>query len=110
MAKTNYEVVNTALGMFMDKTRDKIIVGDKGYEEESLKEEKRRQKYLELDLTEKERKTIDKYVAQIEYRCARAADLSYMAGIKNAIELMNGLGLLKKKKVKKSFRRKLLQK
>ena len=110
MAKINYEVVNTALGMFMDKTRDKIIVGDKGYEEESLKEEKRRQKYLEWDLTEKKRKTIDKYVAQIEYRCARAADLSYMAGIKNAIELMNGLGLLKKKKVKKSFRRKLLQK
>lgn len=100
MAKIDYEIVNTALGMVMDKTRDKIILADKEYKEESIKEEHRRQKYLDLDLSDKERKIIEKYVAQIENRCGRTADLSYMAGVKNAIELMNGLGLLKKKKLK----------
>ena len=100
MGKIDYETINSALGMFMDKTRDKIVVADKEYKEESIKEEQRRQKYLNLNLNNKERKIIEKYVTQIENRCGRVADHSYMAGVKNAIELMNGLGLLKKKKVK----------
>lgn len=41
MGKIDYETINSALGMFMDKTRDKIVVADKEYKEESLKEEKR---------------------------------------------------------------------
>ena len=53
------------------------------------------QRYENLDLTKRQRKVINDYVACASTANHRYADISYMCGIKDTVSLLVSLGLIK---------------
>lgn len=100
MDKFIEKVLERGLGNIIDKDMDKLTYSDKIYQKDSKDEVELEEKYSALDLDKHQRIIIDDYIECIRTVNARGVELAFLAGVRDAIKFLNGLGLLKGSKVK----------
>lgn len=89
------KLLEMGMGQFMDHSRQDLIMTDEVYLKDIEDEGELEQRYITLDLPEKERILINDYIACVKTCDNRYSDISYMAGIKDAVRMFTYLGLLK---------------
>ncbi len=89
------KLLEMGMGQFMDNSRQDLIMTDEVYLKDIEDEGELEQRYITLDLPEKERILINDYIACVKTCDNRYSDISYMAGIKDAVRMFTYLGLLK---------------
>ena len=80
---------------FMDESRQGMALEDDVCQKDREDEERLEQQYMELDIPRAQRFLINDYIACVKTAGARSSEISYMAGIKDAVEMFARLGLLK---------------
>ncbi len=95
MDEISNKILEIGLGRFMNNTREEMVRRDRVYQEEEKKLAHMEKAYAALDLPEESRKLIDEYIYQGEELESKYADISYMAGMKDAFVLLSSLGLLR---------------
>lgn len=96
----NYEILDQYLDMttqLRESTIRQLLKGNDKYERVSQEEDAAEAAYLQLDLTKAQRQIIEDYIAQKEISYILYADASYLAGIKNAMELQTALDIFSAK-------------
>lgn len=83
------------LGKMLDKSRDELIAKDSEFLKLEKKISELEYEYSHLELEEEKKKVIEDYVQVLDYTRGAYGDLSYAAGVKDTIFLLNSLGLLK---------------
>lgn len=89
------KVLDFGMGNVIDKSRDPLLVQDEIYKQDCKDLSELDDRYKELDLTAEQRMIIDDYMACLSSANCRACDVTYMAGIRDAILFLNQVGLLK---------------
>ncbi len=90
------KLIERGLGNIMDKSRDPLILSDEVYLQDSKDLSELEDRYEALDLDKHDRMIIDDYFACAESVRSRINDLSYIAGIRDAVLFLNELELIKK--------------
>ena len=80
------KIIKTGMEQFMDRTRAELKSQDNVYLE---------QRYMELDLSKKQRMIIGDYIACMQTANNRYVDISYIAGIMDAVRCLSSWGSLK---------------
>lgn len=89
------KVMDMGIGQFMDKSRQGFSKSDAAYLKYGWKEEELERKFMNLDLSNHQRLIINDYISCMKTADNREADISYIAGVKDAIKMFVRLGLLK---------------
>lgn len=100
MDKFNEKILKRGLGNIIDRNMDKLVRTDKTFIRRDKEEGKQEGKYLALDLSREERNVINDYIECVRTTNARRIELAYIAGMRDTIKFLNGLGLLKKSRRK----------
>lgn len=100
MDKLIEHLLKRELDYIIDENKEKLILSDEVYKKDTKDENELENKYLALDLSKQQRMIINDYIACIRTTKDRCIDLAYIAGIQDAIKLLNSLNLLKKDKLK----------
>lgn len=87
------EMFQQSSSRLWETTVQEILQEDTRYQETVQQEAAAEQQYLKLDLTAEQRRIIDELLLYKERSSIRYADASYLAGIKNAIQLHRALKL-----------------
>lgn len=87
------ELFQLSVSRVWEQTVNEILEEDVHYQETIQREDEFEQKYLKLNLTEEQRSVIDEMLLCKEQSSMQYADASYLAGIKNAIQLYRALKL-----------------
>lgn len=95
MSQTINKTFEIGLSTFMNKSREELVKRDSAYREKEKELAKLEKTYLSLELPEQTREIIDEYIIQIEDLESKYADISYMAGMRDAIVFLGNMGLLK---------------
>lgn len=82
----------------MEKSREQMLERDPVYKKDRADMLSLEEKYEALDLTKKQRMLINDYIACRDSMNARCAEVSYDAGIRNAVLLLEHMDLIKKEK------------
>ena len=89
------KLLDMGMGQFMDHSREELVRTDQVYLKDMEDEGELEQRFIGLDLPEEESILINDYIACAKSCGSRYADISYMAGIKDAVRMFACLGLLK---------------
>lgn len=89
------EILNQSLAEAIDATRNKICAEDEVYQQDEKDLDELTRRFRNLDLPEHESMIINDYIACIQTVGCRYADISYMAGIEDAITLLKKMDLIK---------------
>jgi len=89
------KLLEMGLGQGVSKSRDEMIQADDTYNKDYKNLEMLETRYEELELPMEIRSVINDYIACKDSISMRVEDISYIAGIKDAILFMNHVGLLK---------------
>lgn len=89
------EILNQTVGETIDKTRDKLCLLDETFQQDEKDLDELTKRYMELNLPKKEKMIIEDYIACMQTVDARYADISYVAGIEDAIYILKKLDLIK---------------
>lgn len=95
MDEISNKILEIGFGKFMNNSREKMVKRDSVYQEKEKKLADMERAYTALDLSVESRKIIDDYISQGEELESKYADISYMAGMKDAFILLSSLGLLR---------------
>ena len=95
MNKLIEDLIKKGMGNFMDVSRDEMAMADEIYKADREAENELEKRYESLGLTREQRIIVNDYIACTSTVNHRYADISYMCGIKNTIELLSSLGLIK---------------
>ena len=90
------KLLEMGLGQGVSKSRDEMIKADAIYNKDFEDLEALEERYEKLDIPVEARRVINDYIACKESLSERAEDLSYIAGLKDAVLSLNHMGLLKK--------------
>lgn len=101
MDKFVNRLIKQHLGTFIDRSRDELALSDKLYMRDLEDSEELEKRYDALSLDKKERILINDYIGCLLTREHRMADISYLAGVGDAIKFLNAIGLLKGSKSKR---------
>ena len=82
------------VGDLIDISRNKLMLKDTVYQNDLKDLLELEERYEQLDLSRDHRIMINDYLACMQTVQARACDLSYMAGLKDAISLFHSLDLI----------------
>ena len=91
------KLIDRGLGNIIDKSRDPLILQDEVYLKDSQDLNELEERYANLELSKEQRMIVNDYIACGESVRARINDLSYMAGMRDAVLLLNQIGLIKEK-------------
>lgn len=91
------KLIDRGLGNIIDKSRDPLILQDEVYLKDSQDLNELEERYTKLELSKEQRMIVNDYIACGESVRARINDLSYMAGMRDAVLLLNQMGLIKGK-------------
>lgn len=91
------KLIDRGLGNIIDKSRDPLILQDEVYLKDSQDLNELEERYTNLELSKEQRMIVNDYIACGESVRARINDLSYMAGMRDAVLLLNQIGLIKEK-------------
>lgn len=89
------KLMNQSMGSFMDESRFRISQRDEVYQKDEQDLGEIEKKFIALNLSEDHRRVIEDYIACLQTADSRYADLSYMAGIEDAVSLLKTLNLIK---------------
>lgn len=89
------KLIDMGMGNFIDVSRDEMAMADEIYKADREAENELEQRYESLGLTREQRIIVNDYIACTSTVNHRYADISYMCGIKNTVELLISLGLIK---------------
>lgn len=87
-------LIENGLGQMMDKSIGELLETDRIYIKDSKDLKEFEIKYSKLELSIENKRIINDYIACIETTFDHYSEVSYMAGVKDAIKLMVGLGLI----------------
>lgn len=87
-------MMDMGMRQFMDKSRKELSMSDETYLKDNEDERELEQKYMELDLERSQRLLVNDYIACMQTALNRYADICYMAGIKDAVKMLNQLGAI----------------
>lgn len=93
------KMMDMGMGQFMDKSRQELCMSDIIYQGDHEDERELEQRYIELDLTRRQRMLVNDYVACMETARSRYADISYMAGVKDTVKMLIRIGALEEAKI-----------
>ena len=91
------KLIDRGLGNIIDKSRDPLILQDEVYLKDSQDLNELEERYTNLELSKEQRMIVNDYIACGESVRARINDLSYMTGMRDAVLLLNQMGLIKGK-------------
>lgn len=91
------KLLEMGLGQGVSKSRDEMIKADDTYNKDYKDLEQLEERYEKLDVPVETRRVINDYIACKDTVSERAEDISYIAGIKDAVLFMNHMGLIKSK-------------
>ena len=89
------EILNQSLAEAIDATRNKICTEDEVYQQDEKDLDELTRRFRNLDLPEHESMIINDYIACLQTVDCRYADISYMAGIEDAITILKKMDLIK---------------
>lgn len=89
------KLLDMGMGQFMDNSRQDLIMTDEVYLGDIEDEGELEQRYMSLNIPDKDKILINDYIACVKTCDNRYSDISYMAGIKDAVRMFTYLGLLK---------------
>lgn len=89
------KLIDMGMGNFMDVSRDEMAMADTIYKADREAENELEKRYENLGLTREQQIVVNDYIACTSTVNHRYADISYMCGIKNTVELLISLGLIK---------------
>ena len=89
------EILNQSIAEAIDATRNKICAEDEVYQQDEKDLDELTKRFMELDLPEHDRMIINDYIACLQTVDCRYADISYMAGIEDAITFLKKMDLIK---------------
>lgn len=89
------ELMNKGIGRLMEKSREQLLEKDEIFLRDKKDSRELEQRYMELDLTQQQRIIIQDYIACIQTTGNRYGDISYMAGVRDAVRMFFDLDLLK---------------
>lgn len=95
MEKLLNRLVHKGLRGFMDESRQGLALEDEAYLKDGADEKELEQRYLELNLSKEQRLLINDYIACVKTVGSRYSNISYIAGVKDTVEMFVQLGLLK---------------
>ena len=89
------KVLEFGIGNVIDKSRDPLLMNDEIYKQDCEDLAELENRYNALNLDKHDKMIIDDYMACFSSMNTRACDITYMAGIRDAILFLNQVGLLK---------------
>ncbi len=89
-----FEQINQILREAMQNSRNKIIAVDKIYQASIKKEEKLKKQYRNLKINKRQKKILNDYIEYIQINRSHYADISYIVGMKDAVDALCNLGLI----------------
>ena len=96
IAKQN-EIFERVISSMIDKTREQILQNDDEYLSLEEKRARMEDSFLHIDQYAEAMKLVSEYIDIVQQVDMRFADVSYLAGVKDTISLMAGLGFFEKK-------------
>ena len=95
MNKLIEDLIEKGMGRLMDESRDEMAQADEIYLNDRKDEDDLEKRYASLNLTREQRIIINDYIACTSTVNHRYSDIAYMCGIKNTVEMLVSLGLIK---------------
>jgi hypothetical protein len=95
------KMLELGVGNFMDASRNQLAKNDEVYQQDVQDSAEMEERFQNMDLRPEDRNFIEEYIMCISSGNSRYSDLSYMAGIKDCIQLLSALDVLKKAEVEK---------
>lgn len=89
------DLLDMGMGQYMDTSRQELIKTDELYRKYLMDEGKFERQCMNLGLPDEQKSLINDYIDSIKTCDNRYSDISYMAGIKDAVRMFCCLGLLK---------------
>lgn len=89
------DLIAKGMGRLMDESRDEMAMSDEIYKADREAENELEKRYESLSLTREQRIIVNDYIACTSTVNHRYADISYMCGIKNTVEILVSLELIK---------------
>lgn len=95
MSELSDKIIDLSLGNFMTKTREELARKDNLYVKQEKMITEVEKKYEALKLPAEQKEIIERYIQKIRELEQQYADISYMAGMKDAFLILSSLGLLR---------------
>ena len=95
MDKLIERLTENGMRRFMDTSRDELAQRATAYQYDCKDKQELEQRYESLSLSITQRMVINDYIACTATVSHRYADISYMAGIRDAVGMLISLGLIK---------------
>ncbi|MEY8378963.1 hypothetical protein AALD22_25040 [Lachnospiraceae bacterium 56-18] len=89
------KLISMGMGRLMDESRDEMAMEDETYKADREAEDELEKRYEGLGLSREQRIIVNDYIACTSTVNHRYADIAYMCGIKNTVEMLVSLGLIK---------------
>lgn len=94
MKNRNEAVISSYIEKMIGERRKKILDSDKYIQQDNGDLDYLEERYSSLKIPYVMRRVVDDYIACLESRDERYADMSYMAGVGDAISLLIKIGML----------------
>lgn len=88
------KLLEHGFGEMIDLTREDFLKKDEVYQACLKNTDMGEAQFMQLNLSEKDRDVIETYIEYIQKEMNHYADISYFAGMKDAIHMMAELGFL----------------
>ena len=95
MEKLFEKLLNIGMDRFAEDTRQEFVISDEDYLKDIEDGKRMEQRYEEMNLPMDQRMFLNDYIACLRTADRRYSDISYAAGIKDAIRMFKYLDLLK---------------
>ncbi len=89
------KLINMGTDQFMDRSREELVMTDEIYLKDNKDEKALEKRYEALDLTTEQKMLINDYISCVKSADDRYSDISYIAGIQDAVRMFVQLDLLK---------------
>ena len=86
--------LDNGFGVKIDFTREEFLKKDETYQAQTIETNKSEEEFMRLKLLDEEKRVIENYIAHIQREASRYADISYFAGMKDAIRMMVDMGFI----------------
>ena len=95
MEKLFEKLMNMGMEQFAEDTRQGLVLSDEDYLKDIEDEKRMEQRYEEMNIPQDQRMFLNDYISCMRTADSRYSDISYAAGIKDAIRMFKYLDLLK---------------
>lgn len=88
------KMMEMGMGQFMDESRKELGMSDETYLKDRKDERELDERFMELELEKKQRMLVNDYIACMQTAHNRYEDICYVAGVLDAVKMLNRLGVL----------------